>query len=65
MEPLHLNLFKASTEKQKEQGITVNKTQIESVTMINETTKKEDNNEGITEWLNRTNEFQEKERTQE
>lgn len=64
MEPLHLNLFKA-TEKQKEQGITVNKTQIESVTMINETTKKEDNNEGITEWLNRTNEFQEKERTQE
>ena len=33
--------------------------------MINETTKKEDNNEGITEWLNRTNEFQEKERTQE
>ena len=59
-DPLQINLFKIGSERQKEQGITATENWIELVKMTFETTtKKQRINRQITEWLNRTNEYQE------
>ena len=57
---LQINLFKIGSEQQKEQGITATENWIKLVKMTFEITKKKKHtNRQITEWMNRTNKYQE------